>query len=33
MAGIRARYRHQGPPLSVEDMDEAVARMFRDSQD
>jgi AbrB family looped-hinge helix DNA binding protein len=33
MAGIRARYQHQGSPRSVKAMDEAVARMFRDPQD
>lgn len=34
MAGIRARYPlHQGPPVSIEEMDEAVAQMFRDRRD
>ncbi|AYO76279.1 MULTISPECIES: AbrB/MazE/SpoVT family DNA-binding domain-containing protein [Sphingobium] len=33
MIGVRARYQHQGPPVSVEEMDEAVAQMFRDRKD
>lgn len=30
MTGIRARYQHQGPPVSIEEMDAAIAQMFRD---
>lgn len=33
MVGIKARYQHQGPPVSIEEMDEAIAQMFRDRQD
>lgn len=33
MACIRSRYQHQGPPLSVEAMDEAVASVFRERKD
>lgn len=32
MAGIRARYQHQGPPVSIEEMDEAITQMFRDQK-
>lgn len=32
MAGIRARYQHHGAPVSIEDMEDAIARMFRDQQ-
>ena len=30
MAGIRARYQHKCPAISIEEMDEAIAQMFRD---
>lgn len=33
MVGIKARYRQQGPALSIKDMDAAVAQMFRDRED
>lgn len=33
MVGIKARYQHQGPPVSIEDMDQAITQMFRDRQD
>lgn len=33
MVGIKARYYHKGPPVSIEEMDDAVAQMFRDRRD
>jgi AbrB family looped-hinge helix DNA binding protein len=33
MVAIRARYEHREAPLSVEQMDDAIARMFRDRED
>ncbi len=33
MISIKGRYQHQGPPVAIEDMDQAIAQMFRDRQD
>jgi AbrB family looped-hinge helix DNA binding protein len=33
MVAIRARYEHREAPLSAEQMDDAIARMFRDRED
>jgi AbrB family looped-hinge helix DNA binding protein len=33
LARIRARVQYDGPPLTIEDMNEAVSEIFRDSQD
>jgi len=33
MVSITARYQHQGSPIAIPDMDEAITQMFRDRQD
>ncbi len=30
LAGFRARVRYEGPPVTIEEMDEAVAKMWAD---
>ena len=32
-ASLRALYKHQGPPVSIEEMDAAVDRMFREGRE
>jgi AbrB family looped-hinge helix DNA binding protein len=33
MVSIKARYQHQGPPVAIPDMDEAITQMVQDRQD